>query len=106
RPTSPANLAEVEGGYAQLRAELETLERIAGVVDLNDRSHSQLIALIESMSADRPTLVKLPDIHRYRTSLEAAGLGGFLADMRVRQAASEDVALSALRYVWLRSILE
>ena len=60
---------------------------------------------LDKLDADRGTLAKLPELHRLRTSLNAAGLGEFVAAMAARQA-SEDFAVRAFRYAWLRSILD
>ena len=57
------------------------------------------------LDADRGTLARLPELHRLRTALEAAGLGEFIAAMAARQA-SEDFAVRAFRYAWLASILD
>ena len=60
---------------------------------------------LDRLDADRGTLAKLPELHRLRASLDAAGLGEFVADMAARQA-SEDFAVQAFWYAWLHSILD
>jgi hypothetical protein len=60
---------------------------------------------LNRLDADRGTLAKLPELHRLRASMTAAGLGEFVAAMAARQA-SEDFAVRAFWYAWLHSILD
>jgi hypothetical protein len=60
---------------------------------------------LDKLDADRGTLAKLPELHRLRASLNAAGLGELAAGMAGRQA-SEEFAVRAFWYAWLRSILD
>ena len=59
---------------------------------------------MDRLLADRGTLVKLPELHRLGTSLLAAGLGDFLAEMRARR--SEPIRVESYHYAWLHSILD
>jgi very-short-patch-repair endonuclease len=60
---------------------------------------------LNRLDADRGTLAKLPELHRLRASMTAAGLGEFVAAMAALQA-SEDFAVRASWYAWLHSILD
>jgi very-short-patch-repair endonuclease/DNA polymerase III delta prime subunit len=104
-PRAPVAVAELEGPYKQLLEQLERLEGWIGRTGLTQMPISDVQALLDELLADRATLVKLPDLRGLETSLLAAGLGEFLAEMRARQV-SEEFAVQSFRYAWLQSILD
>ena len=61
--------------------------------------------LLDRLDGDRATLARLPELHRLRASLQSAGLAEFVAAMGARQA-SDDFAVRAFWYAWLRSVLD
>lgn len=104
-PVAPAHLAEVQRSYEQLVNELRQLSEILRGNDLIDLEAIELNRLLEDLLADQATLVKLPEIHRLRRSLNGAGLGQFLEGMSAHQA-SERGSVEAFRHAWLQSVLD
>jgi len=101
----PRALADCQSSYQHLLAcvaQLETWAGRTGVAGLDSEGFEQVL---EQMHADRATLARLPELYRLRNSLQAAGLGKFLADMATRQA-SEEFAVQTFRYAWYSSILD
>jgi very-short-patch-repair endonuclease len=104
-PAFPRDLAPLRAPYEQLLQELGELESRIQVDDLCDHTVEDITALLDHLAADRATLVKLPELHRLETSLVAAGLGEFLADVKRRQV-SEEICIQSFRHAWLHSILD
>jgi len=104
-PAAPDQLEALEQQHAELTSTIQRLGDLIGEDGLQDRSRSELRGLLDELVADRGTLMTLPELHELRTGFLAAGLNEFLAEMHER-AASEEVVLGTLRYVWLHSILD
>ena len=104
-PCAPRTLAECQASCKQLLGQLARLETWSGQPAIADSPVEDCEHALNMLDADRGTLARLPELHRLRTSLEAAGLGEFVAAMEARQA-SEEFAVRAFRYAWLRSILD
>jgi hypothetical protein len=104
-PRVPRVLTECQASYQQLLGQLSQLETWSGQPGMADGPIQDCEHTLNQLDADRATLARLPELHRLRTSLEAAGLGEFLAAMQARQA-SEEFTVRAFRYAWLRSILD
>ena len=104
-PSATRALAECQASYQHLLGQLAQLEAWAGQPGMVQMPAADCQRLLDRLDADRATLVRLPELHRLRASLQAAGLGEFVAWMAARQA-SEEFAVRAFWYAWLRSVLE
>ena len=104
-PSAPRVLADCQASYNHLLRLLAQLEACAGQPGMAEMRAEDCERLLNQLGAHRATLAKLPELHRLRTSLEVAGLGEFVADMRSRQASGE-FAVATFRYAWLASILD
>ena len=104
-PRSPRALTDCHASYTHLLDQLAQLEAWSGQPGLAEMRAEDCEHALNKLDADRGTLVRLPELHRLRASLQAAGLGEFAAEMGARQA-SEEFAVRAFRYAWLHSILD
>ena len=104
-PAAPRALADCQASYQHLLDQLAQLEAWAGQPGMAQMPAEDCERTLNRLDADRATLARLPELHRLRISLQAAGLGEFIAEMAARQA-SEEFAVRAFRYAWLRSILD
>jgi very-short-patch-repair endonuclease len=104
-PRAPRTLTDCQASYQHLLGQLGQLETWSAQPGLADMRTEDCQRVLDTLDADRGTLSKLPELHRLRTSLNAAGLGEFAAAMAARQA-SEEFAVRAFWYAWLRSILD
>jgi very-short-patch-repair endonuclease len=104
-PAAPQDPAALRAPYEELLQGLEQLASTTCLDNLTSGVFEDVAALLERLAADRATLVKLPELHRLKTSLVAAGLGEFLDEMEARQV-SEEVCIQSFRYAWLHSILD
>ncbi len=104
-PRAPRALADCQASYEHLLGQLAQLEEWSGQPGMTAMRTEDCQHALNRLDADRGTLAKLPELHRLRTSLNAAGLGEFAAAMAARQA-SEEFALRAFWYTWLQSILD
>jgi very-short-patch-repair endonuclease len=104
-PCAPRALADCRASYEHLLGQLTQLEAWSGQAGLTERRTEDCKHALNKLDADRGTLARLPELHRLRTSLNAAGLGEFVAAMTARQASEEHTA-RAFRYAWLHSILD
>jgi hypothetical protein len=104
-PRAPQALAEFQAACGHLLGQLAQLEAWTGQVGLAQLDAGQCEQVLARLDADRPTLSRLPELRRLRTSLQAAGLGDFLTAMEARQA-SEDFAVRAFWHAWLSSVLD
>ena len=102
-PVAPRALADCQATSHHLLERLAELEHLAGTPGLADLPVGDCRQKLERLHDTLPALVRLPELHRLRSSLRAAGAGEFLGDMQARQA-SEDFASRALRHAWLASI--
>jgi very-short-patch-repair endonuclease len=104
-PGLPPDLDGARGTYGQLVAELQHLELALGSDELEELGPENLKARLGVFIADRETLFKLPELHRLSTSLESAGLGPLLAELRTRNL-TVDQAVACLGFVWRSSALD
>jgi very-short-patch-repair endonuclease len=104
-PRLPRALADCQASYAHLLDRLAQLETWSGQSGLAAMRTEDCEHVLNGLDGDRGTLARLPELHRLRTSLRAAGLGEFIAMMGARQA-SEEFAVRAFWYAWLASILD
>ena len=104
-PQAPRTLAECQGSCRQLLGQLAQLEAWSARPGLAGMPAEDCQHTLDKLDADRGTLAKLPELHRLRASLNAARIGEFAAGMAARQA-SEEFAVQAFWYAWLRSILD
>ena len=104
-PRVPGALAECQASYQQLLDQLAQLETWSGQFGMAGRPAGDCEGVLNTLDADRGTLARLPELHRLRTSLTGAGLGEFVAQAAARQV-TEEFAVRAFRYAWLRSILD
>ena len=96
---------DCQASYEHLLDQLAQLEAWSGQPGLAEMRAEDCELALDKLDADRGTLARLPELHRLRASLQAAGLGEFAAEMAARQA-SEEFAVRAFRYAWLHSILD
>jgi very-short-patch-repair endonuclease len=104
-PSVPGNLADCQASYKHLLELLARLETWTGQPDMSQGRIADCELTLNRLQADRETLAKLPELHRLRASLQAAGLGEFVAEMAARQA-SGGFAVRSFWYAWLGSILD
>ena len=104
-PRAPRTPAECQASYGHLLGQLAQLEAWSGQAGLAEMQAGDCEHILNQLDADRGTLARLPELQRLRASLQAAGLGEFLAGMAARQA-SEEFAVRAFWYAWLSSILD
>jgi hypothetical protein len=104
-PRSPRALTDCQASYTHLLDQLAQLEAWSGQPGLAKMRAEDCEQALNKLDADRGTLARLPELHRLRASLQAAGLGEFAAEMGARQA-SEEFAVRAFWYAWLHSILD
>jgi hypothetical protein len=104
-PRAPRAVADCQASCTYLLDQLARLEAWTGQPGMAQMRTGDCERMLNRLNADRATLAALPELHRLRTSLQAAGLGDFVAEMAVRQA-SEDFAVRAFWYAWLASILD
>ncbi len=104
-PAAPVSVEAVGAALSEVTAGLARVATVAGVEDPSGRPVADVGSLLSALAADRATLLKLPEIHRLRGSLVAAGLAELLADLE-RRAATEEVAVGALRHAWLQSVVD
>ena len=105
RPGAPGALADCQVSYQHLLACLARLETWVGMTGFAKLSYEDCALVLEQLHADRATLARLPELHQLRNSLQAAGLGEFLADVGARQV-SEEFAVASFWYAWYSSILD
>jgi len=104
-PSAPRTLSDCAASRKHLLDQLAQLEAWSGQAGMAEMRTEDCEHLLNELDIDRGTLVRLPELHRLRTSLEAAGLGEFAAEMGARRA-SEEFAVRAFWYAWLHSILD
>lgn len=104
-PRLPSDLANAEGTYGQLLAELRHLESALGQNELELLEPEQVAARVREFLNDRETLFRLPELHSLATTMEGAGLGDLVGELE-RRNLTVDQSLVCLRYVWQASILE
>jgi very-short-patch-repair endonuclease len=104
-PRAPRTLTECRASYENLLGQLAQLETWSALPGLAGMRTEDCQHALDRLDADRGTLAKLPELHRLRASLNVAGLGEFVAGMAARQA-SEEFAVRAFWYAWLRSVLD
>jgi very-short-patch-repair endonuclease len=104
-PRAPRTLTDCQASYRHLLGQLAQLDAWSARPGLAEMRAEDCQQTLNRLDADRATLAKLPELHRLRTSLDAAGLGEFVAEMAARQA-SEEFGVRAFWYAWLRSILD
>jgi very-short-patch-repair endonuclease/DNA polymerase III delta prime subunit len=102
-PVPPRTLADCQGSYRHLLDHLAELQHLAGTPGLAELPVEDCGQKLEHLHAAQATLARLPELHRLRSSLQAAGAGEFLPDMQARQA-SEEFAIHSFRHAWLTSI--
>jgi very-short-patch-repair endonuclease len=102
RPPSNEKLDEL---FAEFEARLAEVEQLTSLRGLNNLPLDQLQGLVRSLVDERPTLVKLPELHRLGNVFAGAGLDEFIATMR-DAGASEERAVRSLRFAFLSSILD
>jgi hypothetical protein len=105
RPVAERTLADCQASYQHLLGQLTRLETWSAQPGLAGLRTEDCQHVLDRLDADRGTLAKLPELHRLRSSLSAAGLGDFIAGMAARQA-SEDFAVRAFWCAWFHSILD
>lgn len=104
-PAAPRAEIELHAPYQHLLDQIAQVEGWKAVDSITALPVPEVESLLGRLLGDRATLVKLPGLHRLETSMLAAGLGAFLAEMRARQI-SQDFAIMSFRYAWLQSILD
>jgi very-short-patch-repair endonuclease len=104
-PAAPEDVTMLRMPYAHLLEQIERVEGWTAIDELTSLPLTEFERLLDRLLADQATLVKLPELHRLQTSLIAAGLDEFLAEMTGGQV-SEEFAIDSLRYSWLKSILD
>jgi very-short-patch-repair endonuclease len=104
-PRPPRTLTDCQATYKHLLDQLAQLETWSGQPGMAQMLTGDCERTLNSLDADRGTLARLPELHRLRSSLQAAGLAGFVAELAARQA-SEEFAVRAFWFAWLSSILD
>ena len=103
-PTAPTNLG-LEALCGELQNRLADVEQRTNLTELADLPIGELEALVVALTDDRPTLMRLPEVHQLRNAFAAAGIAEVIAEMSAA-GASEERAVQGLRYGFLKSILD
>jgi very-short-patch-repair endonuclease len=103
-PEAPSNegLGDL---YNELQQRIADVERVTGLTGLMILPVAELETLLRTLIEDRPTLVKLPELHQLRNAFAGAGLSEFVAEMSAA-GAGEDRAVNSFRYAFLKSVLD
>ena len=80
-PRAPRALTECQASYQHLVGQLAQLEAWTGQPGVAQMPAEDCERLLDRLDADRATLARLPELHRLSASLQAAGLGAFVAEM-------------------------
>jgi hypothetical protein len=103
-PSAPTELAAWSEATVSLRSALTRLSAATSQA-LLDATFAELRRETSAMQADMPTLAVLPEIHRARAELTAAGLATFLGELEARQDLLGD-ATNELRRLWWLSLAD
>lgn len=104
-PSAPRSLTDCQASYEHLLDLLAQLEALSGQTGMARVETEDCKRTLNQLDTDRATLTRLPELHRLRTSLEAAGLGELVTGLARRQASGE-FAVRAFWYAWFHSILD
>jgi very-short-patch-repair endonuclease len=104
-PPRPPSNEKLDDLFTQLAERLAELERLTSLGGLSDLPIDALKTLLRSLVEDRPTLVKLPELHRLGSLFNDAGIAEFVAGMR-EAGATEERAVNSFRFAFLSSILD
>lgn len=102
-PAFPAELDALQASFEETCFQLNTLANHLGrkmASDIED-----VLAELDALLADIPTLAKLPELHRLRQTLEASLLGELLESIDA-QPLNRSEAADALSFAWHASLIE
>ena len=88
-PPRPPSNEKLDDLFTELTERLAELERITSLSDLSNLPIDVLNALVRSLVEERPTLVKLPELHRLGRIFTDAGIEGDAAGIRLHRAARQ-----------------
>lgn len=100
RPAPPAHLERLATTTGELRDVLTRLGAVTGR-PLVERPLHELRRELSALEADHATLAVLPDIHRARTELAAAGLGSLLTELEGDPGLLPEAETELHRLWWL-----
>ncbi|TMK99485.1 MAG: DUF4011 domain-containing protein [Actinobacteria bacterium] len=103
-PSSPGDLEALCSSHGAI---CSGLREIAGHVgrDSIDGPPDHIVAELDALLADVPTLAKLPELHRLRVELDGLRLTELLASLE-GQPINRTEAAAILRHAWLTSLVE
>jgi len=108
-PRLPDGLAEIKATEAEVRADVEELQRVigsgAGKDDLFAVPIAELAGRMKELGLDAPALRLLPERTRLVGELREAGLGGLVDDLVQRRVPTAMVG-AELDLAWWSSVLE
>ncbi|PFG38911.1 hypothetical protein ATJ97_1402 [Georgenia soli] len=108
-PRLPDGLAEIKATEAEVRADVEALQRVigagAGKDDLFAVPLAELAERMKELGLDAPALRLLPERTRLVGELRDAGLGGLVDDLAQRRVPTALVG-AELDLAWWSSVLE
>ncbi len=103
-PVVPPTKTEVAALCSSVRENITELDRFVIDGTLLAIPLDDLSELLGKLVADRWIVVRMPELHRLRTTLQQAGLAEFMTELALRER-DETSAAQLFRYVWLRSIV-
>jgi hypothetical protein len=93
-PRAPAN-EQLNELFVALREGLASVERLTNLDDLSSLPVDEARTLARALVEDRPTLVRLPELHRLENEFEGAGVESLIGELR-EAGASEERATKGL----------
>lgn len=103
-PKAPVNLG-LDDLWTELQERIAIVEAATNLSGLADMPLAELETLLRSLLDERPTLMRLPELHQLRNVFAAAGLEDFITAMS-SAAADEERAAKSFRYAFLKSVLD
>lgn len=103
-PRVPDDLDQLEAEHRAVREALTELSELAGA-EVADGGRPEVVARLRSLRETSGQLGLLPELHRLRTELAAAGLGELIADLGQR-AHDVDIAVDTLEFCLMASIID
>jgi AAA domain len=103
-PRPPDDLDALLGEHTTVSEALEELSALAGA-DVSAGSRAEVAARLNALRADAGTLGRLPDLHRLREALEAAGLSELVQDLAAWNPDAEG-ALETFDFCLMASIVD
>ena len=104
-PAEAGEEAQLATAFTTLSEAVNALGAITEGGSFLELPLAAMASRLRALATDQRTPYRLPGVHAVRSRLQAAGLGGFVNDLRERGVAPEHWA-DRFDYIWLNSALE